>query len=45
MVEDEKDDNDCASTQKSTKPLVIRYSDFLAACIDERRVLTREKVL
>ena len=43
-MEEDKDDNDCASTTKSSKPLVIKYSDFLAACIDERRVLTREKV-
>lgn len=26
------------------KTLVIKYSDFLAACLDERKVLTREKV-
>lgn len=26
------------------KTLVIKYSDFLAACVDERKVLTREKV-
>jgi calcium-dependent protein kinase len=25
-------------------PLVIKYTDFLTACIDERKVLTREKV-
>lgn len=34
---------DCSSA-KSYKPLVIKYSDFLLACIDERKVLTKEKV-
>lgn len=33
------------SSGKSFKPLVIKYSDFLTACIDERRVLTKEKLL
>lgn len=42
----EKDDEteECSSN-KSYKPLVIKYSDFLTACIDERRVLTQEKVI
>ncbi|CAD8134409.1 unnamed protein product [Paramecium octaurelia] len=44
VLEEDKEDNDCASTTKSSKQLVIKYSDFLAACIDERRVLTREKL-
>ncbi|CAD8065616.1 unnamed protein product [Paramecium sonneborni] len=32
------------SNKSTTKPLVIKYSDFLTACIDERRVFTREKL-
>ena len=32
------------SHRSTTKPLVIKYSDFLTACIDERRVFTREKL-
>ncbi|CAD8071495.1 unnamed protein product [Paramecium sonneborni] len=32
------------SHKTTTKPLVIKYSDFLTACIDERRVFTREKL-
>lgn len=39
------DDTDECSSNKSFKPLVIKYSDFLTACIDERRVLTKEKVI
>ena len=39
------DETDECSSNKSFKPLVIKYSDFLTACIDERRVLTKEKVI
>ena len=40
------EDDECMNyPDKSPAPLVIKYSDFLAACIDERKVLTREKVL
>ena len=42
---DELDDITVTMSHKSTiKPLVIKYSDFLTACIDERRVFTREKL-
>lgn len=43
-VEDD-DETEEFSSNKSFKPLVIKYSDFLTACIDERRVLTKEKVI
>ena len=42
---DELDDLTVTLSHKSaTKPLIIKYSDFLTACIDERRVFTREKL-
>ena len=37
---DKDDDTEDCSSIKSYKPLVIKYSDFLTACIDERKVLT-----
>ncbi|CAD8057194.1 unnamed protein product [Paramecium sonneborni] len=39
------DETQECSSGKSFKPLVIKYSDFLTACIDERRILTKEKLL
>ena len=42
--ENDDETEDCSS-DKSYKPLVIKYSDFLLACIDERKVLTKDKVL
>ncbi|CAD8068352.1 unnamed protein product [Paramecium sonneborni] len=29
---------------KSPKPLMIKYTDFLAACIDQRKLFTRERL-
>jgi calcium-dependent protein kinase len=43
-MDKDEETEDCSSI-KSYKPLVIKYSDFLSACIDERKVLTKEKVL
>ncbi|CAD8143399.1 unnamed protein product [Paramecium octaurelia] len=42
--ENDDETEDCSSA-KSYKPLVIKYSDFLLACIDERKVLTKDKLL
>jgi calcium-dependent protein kinase len=38
VLEEQEDDQD------NPKPLMIKYSDFLAAAIDERKYFTREKV-
>ncbi|CAD8051707.1 unnamed protein product [Paramecium primaurelia] len=44
VLEEDDEENNNPEIDKEPSPLVIKYTDFLAACIDERKVLTREKL-
>jgi hypothetical protein len=47
LEEDEQEgliEEEDAQMTNHRKPLVIKYSDFLAAAIDERKIFTKEKV-
>lgn len=38
-------DEEVEEGAEGRRQMVIKYSEFLAACIDERKVFTREKVV